>query len=199
MNGKHTTFHQINLHRSKYANFELFKQVEPLGHFIILAQEPHFYKGKLTGTPRGLKVHHTGQYSRSCIIHPKKLNIVSLPELCDRDVVSCLWEIEPNKQVMLISTYWDITLPNIPEALISSIEYCTTHNIPYICSMDSNAHSTLWGCNKNNFRGNTLEEYLLSVWADLLNKGSQTHFFEPKILYHKDITFPDASQWFSKW
>ena len=44
-----TTLHQINLHKSKYANFELFKQVEPLKNFVALTQEPHTWNGKFTG------------------------------------------------------------------------------------------------------------------------------------------------------
>ena len=50
-----TVFHQINLHKSKFANFELFKQIEPLRNFVALTQEPHVFKGKITGMPRGLR------------------------------------------------------------------------------------------------------------------------------------------------
>ena len=34
-----TTFHQINLHKSKLANFELFKQIEPLCNFVALTKK----------------------------------------------------------------------------------------------------------------------------------------------------------------
>jgi hypothetical protein len=40
-----TTFHQINLHKSKLANFELFKQIEPLRNVVALTQEPMSGKG----------------------------------------------------------------------------------------------------------------------------------------------------------
>ena len=154
-----TTIHQINLHKSKYANFELFKQTESLNNVIILAQEPHAYKGKITGTPRGLKTHQTGPLARSCIIHSKKHNITPLLELCSKNVVSCVWETESptHKKIMLISVYWDISMAEIPSELLASITYSHNHNLPYICAMDSNAHSTLWGCNKDNPRGKTLE------------------------------------------
>ena len=52
-----TSFHQINLHKSKSATFELFMQLEPLSNFAALTQEPHVYKGNITGMPRGLKCH----------------------------------------------------------------------------------------------------------------------------------------------
>ena len=136
-----TIFHQINLHKSKLANFELFKQTESLNKFIILAQEPHTYKGNVTGTPRGLQTHLVGPSPRSCIIHPKILNIKSIPDFCSGDVVSCLWETGsvsmPN--IMLISVYWDITSVNITEKLLACISYChilkpqiSYHHRPYL-------------------------------------------------------------------
>ena len=72
MTNSMTTVHQINLHKSRNANYELFKQIEPLNFFVILTQEPHVLKGKISGIPRGLKAHLFGTISRSSIIHPKK-------------------------------------------------------------------------------------------------------------------------------
>ena len=198
-----TIFHQINLHKSKLANFELFKQTESLNKFIILAQEPHTYKGNVTGTPRGLQTHLAGPSPRSCIIHPKILNIKSIPDFCSGDVVSCLWETGsvsmPN--IMLISVYWDITSVNIPEKLLACISYCNTMDLPYVCSIDSNAHSTLWGCNKDNPRGKTFEEFLISSGADLLNLGNQPTFSNHRSATIIDLTFssPSLSPSFCNW
>ena len=141
-----TTIHQINLHKSKYANYELFKQIEPLINFAALTQEPHVFKGKLTGMPRGLKSHLSGPNPRSCIIWPKKLNITPITDFCTEDVISCLWETNSTMRtkVMLISVYWDILAEGVPEKLVACLDYCKTHKIPYLCSMDSNAHSSLW-------------------------------------------------------
>ena len=191
----HTTLHQINLHKSKYANYELFKQTEPLRNVIILAQEPHAYNGKITGTPRGLKARTVGPSPRSCIIHPIKLNITPISELCSEDVVSCLWETESSTyaKIMLISVYWDITIPVIPYELVSSISYCHNHNLPYICSMDSNAHSTLWGCNNDNPRGKTLEEFIIRMGADLQNRGNAPTFSNHRSATIIDLTFTDPS------
>ena len=118
-----TTFHQINLHKSKYANFELFKQVEPLSNFVALTQEPHIWKGKLTGLPRGLRSHLVGPNPRSSIIWPSKLNITPITEFCSGDVVSCLWETNSilRTKLILISVYWDILLEGVPLELTANV------------------------------------------------------------------------------
>ena len=145
MTNSPTTIHQINLHKSKHANFELFKQTESLKNFVVLTQEPHVYKGKITGLPQGLRSHRVVPASRSCIIWPKTLNITPIIEFCSDDVASCLWETNSvlRTKLMLISVYWDIQLVEVPEKLVACIDFCKTHTIPYLCSMDSNAHSTL--------------------------------------------------------
>ena len=190
-----TTVHQINLHKSKLSNFELFKQLEPLGNFAALAQEPHVFKGGITGLPRGLKSHLVEPNSRSCIIWPKKLNITPVTEFCSGDVVSCLWETNSvlKTKIMLISVYWDILLLEVPVKLVSCIDYCLNHNIPYLCSMDSNAHSSLWGCISDNPRGRILEELLIGVGADILNSGTRPTFSNHRYSTIIDITFADSS------
>ena len=190
-----TTLHQINLHKSKYAHFELFKQVEPLSNFVVLTQEPHVYGGKFTGLPRGLKAHLIGSNSRSCIIWPKKLNITPVSEFCSDDIVACLWETNssPKTKLMLISAYWDILQAEVPAELVACIDYCLTHNIPYLCSMDSNAHSTLWGCITDNPRGKILEELIIRVGADILNSGTCPTFSNQRYSTIIDITISDPS------
>ena len=195
MTNLHTTLHQINLHKSKYAHFELFKQVEPLSNFVVLTQEPHVYGGTFTGLPRGLKAHLIGSNSRSCIIWPKKLNITPVSEFCSDDIVACLWETNssPKTKLMLISAYWDILQAEVPAELVACIDYCLTHNIPYLCSMDSNAHSTLWGCITDNPRGKILEELIIRVGADILNSGTCPTFSNQRYSTIIDITISDPS------
>jgi hypothetical protein len=190
-----TTFHQINLHKSKFANFELFKQIEPLNNFVALTQEPHTYRGKLTGMPGGLRSHSVGPNARSCIIWPKKLNIKPIMDFCSGDVVSCLWETGTTLQtkIILISVYWDSLHGEVPAHLVSCIDYCKTHKIPYLCSMDSNAHSTLWGCASDNPRGTILEEFIVGAGADILNSGTQPTFSNHRYSTIIDITLSDSS------
>ena len=195
MSNLHTIFHQINLHKSKYANYELFKQVETLNNFVALTQEPHIYKGKLTGLPRGLRSHLVGPNPRSCIIWPQKLNITPVTDFCTGDVVSCLWETDSimRTKIILISAYWDILLEEVPVKLVACIEYCISHNIPYLCSMDTNAHSSLWGCSSDNPRGQTLEEFIIRAGADILNSGTHPTFSNHRYSSIIDITLSDPS------
>ena len=190
-----TTFHQINLHKSKLANFELFKQIEPLRNFVALTQEPHVWKGKITGLPKGLRSHLVGHNPRSCLIWPNKLNITPITEFCSGDVVSCLWESNSTFQtkLMLISVYWDIQQDVVPELLSSCLNYCKSHKIPYLCSMDSNAHSSLWGCPSDNPRGKTLEELIIRIGSDILNVGNQPTFSNHRYSTIIDITLSDPS------
>ena len=170
--------HQINLHRSKYANIELFKQVEPLKRFISLTQEPHVTHGRLTGSPRSLMTRCVGDDPRACVLHPGDINVAPLVHLSSRDVMTCLWETGQDTipKILLISAYWDITFRELPSKLIKSIEYCQQNFIPYLCSMDSNAHNTMWGCEQDNPRGIVMEDLLVGVGADILNRGKTNIF-----------------------
>ena len=189
------TIHQINLHHSMYSNIELFKQLEPIQDFITLAQEPHITRGRLTGSPRLFQTLCVGENPRACVVHPGNINLAPLLHLSSRDVMTCLWEtgqvIFP--RIILISVYWDITLREIPKKLIESIQYCQNNSIPYLCSMDANAHSSLWGCAQDNPRGTRMEEFLISVGADILNKGTQPTFTNKRSATIIDITFVDPA------
>ena len=98
-----------------------------------------------------------------------------LPQLSDQDTTVCSWELPPPnsslKQVIIISSYWDINLPSIPQSLINAVNYCNTNNLPFIIGTDSNAHSTLWGSPNTDARGGQLEDFLIDLGIDLLNRG----------------------------
>ena len=59
--------------------------------------------------------------------------------------------------------------------------------------MDSNAHSTLWGCNNDNPRGKTLEEFIIRAGSDLLNRGNIPTFTNHRSATIIDITLSDPS------
>ena len=59
--------------------------------------------------------------------------------------------------------------------------------------MDSNAHSSLWGCPSDNPRGKTLEELIIGMGADILNVGSQPTFSNHRYSTIIDITLSDPS------
>ena len=59
--------------------------------------------------------------------------------------------------------------------------------------MDSNAHSSLWGCPSDNPRGKTLEELIIRVGSDILNVGTQPTFSNHRYSTIIDITLSDPS------
>ena len=146
------TFHQINLQHSKLATHELVKQLEGLPKFIILAQEPYYYN-KLLFIPRQIKtIAHTKTKPRACIMHHPDLHIFPLPQYSDPDTAVGVWE--PGtlnlETIFIISSYWDINNDRIPDKLVETIQHCLDNNIPYICGIDSNAWSTMWGSVEDN-------------------------------------------------
>jgi hypothetical protein len=163
--------------------------------FIVLAQEPYFYN-KLMFIPRQIKtISHTSSKPRTCIMHHPDLVIFPLPQFSDPDTTVGSWEpgVVGPPNIILISTYWDINHEQLPPKLIETIQFCLDNNIPYICSIDSNAWSTVWGSREDNTRGETLEEWLLMVGAVVLNRGNAPTFITCRASSTIDISFVSPS------
>ena len=172
-------FHQINLQHSRKASLELVNQLKNTENFITFCQEPYHYYGKINGIPYPISVHQPPiQNPRTCILSSNNLNLHSLDSLSDRDTTVCSWETNTPAlgQIIIISSYWDITQPNIPTKLIETLSYCKSNNLPVICAIDTNAWSTLWGCDTTNPRGDLMEELVLEENLVILNTGSKPTF-----------------------
>jgi len=184
-------FHQLNMQHSKSAT-HTFYQDHSVG--INLFQEPWTYENKLMNIPKSWVSHYVEDRPRACITHSKEHQIWFMPMISDRDVVACLWLTgnSSRPRIMLISCYWDINNPEIPVKLKEAIDYCEDEGFPFICGMDSNAHSTLWGSPHNNARGNKMEDYILEKNVNLINRGNKHTFVAPVGRSHIDITFSSA-------
>ena len=91
-------------------------------------------------------------------------------------------DIENIKKFLIISLYLDINL-DVTILLDQLKTYRARTGLPVLVSMDSNAHSTLWGSEDTNARGEILEEWILSKGYLLLNRGNVPTFsnhIEPK-------------------
>ena len=55
---------------------------------------------------------------------------------------------------------------------------------PYIITGDFNAHSSLWGNQNTNFRGQIVENLISANNLSILNNGEKTHFHEPTKTFH---------------
>lgn len=193
---KDFSFTQINLQHSKVATTNLVQHLQLQTPFIALIQEPWIHGNKIMGLGPQIISHSGSQSPRSAIIHSRGFQIWNIPELTDRDITTCSWNTGSSNstlnEIILISGYWDIHSPGLPTTLNKAITHCQDNNIPFICSLDSNAHSTLWGCGISNERGTILEDYLIELGVNLLNKGNESTFSSPVGSSIIDITFTSS-------
>jgi ribonuclease HI len=175
---------QINLQHSQTATAELHKRLTKLNTFIAFIQEPWQSRSKVHGLPSLTKKHYqpTAQI-RTAICHSLNLSIFKVNHLCDKDITTCLWQPEnashlpTTASIILISAYWDSTLNTLPNLLPLAVDYANHHQFDIICCIDSNAHSTLWGCPRDDNRGNLFEQFILQNNLHLLNIGNTATYY----------------------
>jgi hypothetical protein len=115
-----------------------------------------------------------------------------LEQFSGRDSVTCSCSTGSanvlHPEIFLVSSYWDISLASPPSEMLACIDFCISHCIPYICVLDSNAHSTLWGSPYNNHRGDLLEDLISSKGVFVQNRGSIPTFQTSQGKSHIDVT-----------
>lgn len=186
---------QINLQHSKTGSYHLLKKMSKLSPSIAIVQEPWLVNESICGLS-GL-VLHSQPRARAAVVHTRGLTVWDLPTMSDRDTVTCLWSTSSNysqiKEIAIISSYWDITNAEPPSTLLRALEYCEMNNLEYICGIDTNAHSSMWGCPHTDNRGSLMEEIIIGSNALLLNKGSTPTFVAGVGSSIIDITFCSPS------
>ena len=191
----HVSINQINLQHSTLATANLAYMISSRPS-IFLVQEPWVYKGRFSGLPAGLTIYFKSSPNlvspRAAIIAPVSSPLLMLEQFSGRDSVTCSWSTGPanvlHPEIFLISSYWDINLPSPPSEMLASIDFCISHGIPYVCALDSNAHSTLWGSPYNNHRGDLLEDLISSKNMSVQNRGSIPTFHTSRGKSHIDVT-----------
>ena len=78
--------------------------------------------------------------------------------------------------MIICSAYLDIEKAVLTPELKNVVAYCEDNSLGLILGMDSNAHSTLWGNEDNNSRGDALEEYVMENILDCHNIPDQPTF-----------------------
>ena len=190
---------QLNLHHCKLASNNLMLEasktkIKP----ILLLQEPYLFKEKPTLKIPNYSVHFGNKKARSLVAVPQHMKAFFIKEISDRDVVAVLLEEEacnagpkgrsPQKY-LLVSAYLDILDTKvISQSLEKCVNFSKQNNIPTILGMDSNAHSTLWGCETNNNRGDILEEFILEHSLVIKNVGCASTFITRRAESIIDIT-----------
>ena len=158
---------------------EISLRAKTLDNYIFLLQEPWINNtGAISGLDGGGKCYAGSKTkARACIYAHKDINLWISQELSDRDITTCIWQDPTSKKnTYIISGYLDITTRTIPTKLKDTLQQCRSLNEEAIISLDSNAHSGLWGSPENNRRGDRLEEFILANELVVMNNGSLPTF-----------------------
>ena len=170
---------QINLMHSRGAAENLKAEtVEAGGLDILLIQEPYHYKNFKQNPSQHTQLQWE-EYPRASIIYSNNLVVVNMDHLTTRDTACILWKTnnEQTPEILICSTYLDITKEPVIYDIDKCIEYSKDNNIPILIGMDSNGHSQQWGCDENNNRGDALEEWIASSNLTIHNIGTK-HTYE---------------------
>ena len=144
---------------------------------ISLIQEPYCYENRvcfLRKTNMDLLYFDTKdkhQPPRTAIYASKRANLMMLPQLTSRDCVAALWMQANGHSVVVCSLYLDIKKDVISQDLQAVQNYCERRRLGLLIGVDSNAHSSLWGNDEDNARGEALETFLMNSQMDCHNRG----------------------------
>ena len=100
--------------------------------------------------------------ARACIWLPRGTKYYAIPQLTGRDISTIMIEQKPG--YILSSVYLDINFSEgeMLADLNRLIAYANVNRLKLVIGVDSNAHSSLWGSEETNRRGEILEEWLLT-------------------------------------
>ena len=172
-------FWQNNLQHGRTSTDNLLSDVGSILHSktpILLVQEPYIYKGKPIFNLPNYNIHYKGINNRTLIAVPRCLRAWNISSLSDKDTTTILIEDDNKQRILVVSAYLDIKLDVVSKKLDEIVLYSNINKIPILVGMDSNCHSTVWGCDSNNARGDALEEFIIQNNLCVLNKGHEKTF-----------------------
>ncbi len=193
---------QINLQKSKTAAQELafrlahFKKGQA---FIVLMQEPYYYKHMLPYLGKLGTLHfNIGEQPRAAILVSRHLNSWMINHRTTRDLCACVITVG-QLEVTVVAAYHDITMRAVPLQLENLLQ--TGRDKRIIIGSDTNAHSSLWGCEENNPRGDMLELFIAEHNLSIHNRGREPTFVTSRANSIIDVTLtnPRAEALISDW
>ena len=182
-----TKIGQINLRKSKAAMEELGRRK----YDIACVQEPYGYKQNVPKLGNFKEVHYCtslgiGERPRTCIY--TNIDCWKVDEFTGGDVSTIAITVDNKKTMYIASVYLDITKPVEQTMVVKMINRCRALKMALVICMDSNAHSSLWGSNSSNKRGEELEELLLEHELFVANVGNVSTFDNDRSKSIIDIT-----------
>ena len=165
--------------------------------FLLCVQEPPLHQGRITNFDGS----HTLLYDRSAkrpraaIYASRDLNLWQVNEYTSDDLVTCLWKTGDTriKEIYVASVYMDITFDTVwPPLLERLLAYCRRHEKEILLCADTNGHSSLWGSEETNKRGEALEELIFAHNLQVNNIGDHFTFYNKRAATIIDVTLSSS-------
>ena len=163
-------------------------------------QEPYMWKGRCLGLPYACtKFHKKADRCRAAIVAPRGVDLWYMDQYSTTDLAVCTLKGK-HKSIIIASLYCDIT-KYIPQELQDLTQFCIQNNLDVIICADTNAHSTLWGSDSNNGRGDFFEDFLINTNLKVCNRGQSPTFLTCRAESIIDVTLasPNVSNLIKNW
>ena len=170
---------QQNIQHSQLGSSCVLNRTKDLSSFLYLIQEPYNYKEKTRLLDNQHSILGSSHPDNRAIIYGhQNLHLWPDSRFCSRDVSACLWKTGSSKlgEIVLLSVYWAKDQDSLPFELLEAVHFCNKNGVPYLISIDANAHNPLWNDKDLDDRGILIESFLDSNPVTLLNKGDVATF-----------------------
>lgn len=167
---------QINLQRSKTATAQLLKFIEEKKIDVVLAQEPYYIINKVCGFPNSHTVLQTDKNST-----PKAAIIITNKNIRYTELITYSSDITVAANIHTVhKTYLLISLYCSPfnnlqielDLLSNCLNTLKSENL--IISTDSNANSRVWFSERDDSRGNLINEFINEKNLIIINNNELT-------------------------
>ena len=161
----------INLQKGKVATAEIDNRKDE----IVFMQEPYQVNGKVKTNVPSTRIVSSNKDVRAALRINTNLSPWPVPAFTDGDMSTANVLIN-NTRTYVSSIYLDILHTTRKETMMKLVQHCTLTQTPLIMCIDTNSHSSLWGCECSNKRGEELEEYFFNKDLIVLNEGQEPTF-----------------------
>jgi ribonuclease HI len=207
----HVLCGQMNLQKGNSGAVSLVQHLRDLlrtgqtKSFLIGVQEPPAGKGKVRILTDGqLFYNHQCERPRTAIYASRDLNLWPMERFISMDLTAVLWRTgrADLPEVVVASAYFDIELAStVPRELERLLRYCSRQGKRVLILADTNAHSSMWGCDNTNRRGEDLEDFILGNDLAICNVGNHRTFFNRRSATIVDVTMasPELTDAIEDW
>ena len=196
---------QINIQHSKTATGHLVAEACAVGQTIplLLIQEPYTYKNAIRGLHhKNLRTYSRGPQPRACIVTPVGVQGWLVPQISHRDCTAVMMKSDQQDHpILVVSLYCDGNTMTFRDDLSACSDFARQNQALLLLGMDSNSHSTLWGCPATDNRGEDIEDWLFLNGLQLHNDGIEDTFVTSRASSKIDLTvstpasFPFVTDW----